>query len=157
MDKFLKTVIIGAASGAAAAYFLSTEKGKEFKAKLTKAYQAYKQEPEHYQQTAKEKAAEYSQLAVDTFNDYKEKWQTGELTKDDLLSAAKEKAGQAAQFANEKVNEVKKKYYADDPSDAAAEDVTAEVDDIIIDYPETDDEADFSDTEQNQSETEEKQ
>ncbi|MEX2784317.1 YtxH domain-containing protein [Streptococcus sp. H49] len=156
MDKFLKTVIIGAASGAAAAYFLSTEKGKEFKAKLNKAYQAYKQEPEYYHQTAKEKAAEYSQLAVDTFNDYKEKWQTGELTKEDLFSAAKEKASQAAQFASEKVNEVKEKYDNAETTDSPSEDVTAEVDDIIIDYPETDDDTDFSDTEQNQSETEEK-
>lgn len=31
MSNFLKTLVIGAASGAAAAYFLSTEKGKVLK------------------------------------------------------------------------------------------------------------------------------
>lgn len=36
MSKLLKNVIIGVASGAAAAYFLSTEKGKEFQRKLLK-------------------------------------------------------------------------------------------------------------------------
>ena len=153
MHKFLKTVIVGAASGAAAAYFLSTEKGKEFKVKLTKAYEAYKQEPEHYHQAAKEKAAEYSQLAVDTFNDYKEKWQTGELTKEDIISAVREKTNQAVQFANEKMNEAKEKCSDTETSDSEADrqddDVTEEAEDIIIDYTDTDEKADSSDSEQN--------
>ncbi|MFU1806113.1 YtxH domain-containing protein, partial [Enterococcus faecium] len=41
MSKLLKNVIIGVASGAAAAYFLSTEKGKKFQKKAAKAYEAY--------------------------------------------------------------------------------------------------------------------
>ena len=34
MSKFLNTLIIGAASGAAAAYFFTTEKGKAVKARI---------------------------------------------------------------------------------------------------------------------------
>ena len=72
MSKLLRNVIIGVASGAAAAYFLSTEKGKELQKKASKAYQAYKENPSEYHQKAKDKATEYTDLAVDTFNDYKE-------------------------------------------------------------------------------------
>ena len=71
MSKLLRNVIIGVASGAAAAYFLSTEKGKELQKKASKAYQAYKENPSEYHQKAKDKATEYTDLAVDTFNDYK--------------------------------------------------------------------------------------
>lgn len=45
MSKLLRNVIIGVASGAAAAYFISTEKGKELQKKASKAYQAYKENP----------------------------------------------------------------------------------------------------------------
>ena len=53
MSKLLKNVIIGVASGAAAAYFLSTEKGKKFQKKAAKAYEAYKENPAEYHQKAK--------------------------------------------------------------------------------------------------------
>src|SRR3712207_8588939 len=43
LSNFLKTLVIGAASGAAAAYFLSTEKGKVLKARAQRAYEAYRQ------------------------------------------------------------------------------------------------------------------
>ena len=91
MSKLLKNVIIGVASGAAAAYFLSTEKGKEFQKKAAKAYEAYKENPAEYHQKAKDKATEYTDLAVDTFNDYRQKFESGELTTDEFLDTVKEK------------------------------------------------------------------
>ncbi|SEI50560.1 YtxH domain-containing protein [Streptococcus equinus] len=135
MSKLLRNVIIGVASGAAAAYFLSTEKGKELQKKATKAYQAYKENPSEYHQKAKDKATEYTDLAVDTFNDYKEKFESGELTTDEFLEVVKEKGQAAADFASEKVSEFTSKVSeAVDEADDVKEETKAEVDDIIIDY-----------------------
>lgn len=135
MSKLLRNVIIGVASGAAAAYFLSTEKGKELQKKATKAYQAYKENPCEYHQKAKDKATEYTDLAVDTFNDYKEKFESGELTTDEFLEVVKEKGQAAADFASEKVSEFTSKVSeAVDEVDDVKEETKAEVDDIIIDY-----------------------
>lgn len=135
MSKLLRNVIIGVASGAAAAYFLSTEKGKELQKKATKAYQAYKENPSEYHQKAKDKATEYTDLAVDTFNDYKEKFESGELTTDEFLEVVKEKGQAAADFASEKVSEFTSKVSeAVDEADDVKEETKAEVADIIIDY-----------------------
>lgn len=135
MSKLLRNVIIGVASGAAAAHFLSTEKGKELQKKATKAYQAYKENPSEYHQKAKDKATEYTDLAVDTFNDYKEKFESGELTTDEFLEVVKEKGQAAADFASEKVSEFTSKVSeAVDEADDVKEETKAEVDDIIIDY-----------------------
>lgn len=131
MSKLLRNVIIGVASGAAAAYFLSTEKGKELQKKATNAYQAYKENPSEYHQKAKDKATEYTDLAVDTFNDYKEKFESGELTTDEFLEVVKEKGQAAADFASEKVSEFTSKV---SEADDVKEETKAEVDDIIIDY-----------------------
>lgn len=156
MSKLLRNVIIGVASGAAAAYFLSTEKGKELQKKATKAYQAYKENPCEYHQKAKDKATEYTDLAVDTFNDYKEKFESGELTTDEFLEVVKEKGQAAADFASEKVSEFTSKVSeAVDEADDVKEETKAEVDDIIIDYTPKD-ETPSSETEQTET-TEDKE
>lgn len=135
MSKLLKNVIIGVASGAAAAYFLSTEKGKKFQKKAAKAYEAYKENPAEYHQKAKDKATEYTDLAVDTFNDYRQKFESGELTTDEFLDTVKEKGKAAADFASEKVSEFTSKVSeAVNEAEEAKEETKAEVDDIIIDY-----------------------
>jgi len=136
MNKFVKNLIVGAASGAAAAYFLTTEKGKEFKQRAENAYKAYKENPDEYHQMAKEKANEYSTLAKDTFNDYKEKFESGELTKEDVLSAVKEKSDEVVDFASDLVSQVSSKF--SDVKDKVVDDEVKEEapanDDIIIDY-----------------------
>ena len=119
--------------------YTSTEKGKELQKKASKAYQAYKENPSEYRQKAKDKATEYTDLAVDTFNDYKEKFESGELTTDEFLEVVKEKGQAAADYATEKVSELTSKVsdVVDDVADKAGdvkEDVEAEVGDIIIDY-----------------------
>ena len=135
MSKLLKNVIIGVASGAAAAYFLSTEKGKEFQKKAAKAYEAYKENPAEYHQKAKDKATEFTDLAVDTFNDYRQKFESGELTTDEFLDTVKEKGKAAADFASEKVSGFTSKVSeAVNEAEEIKEETKAEVDDIIIDY-----------------------
>lgn len=136
MSKWISTVIVGIASGATTAYFLSSEKGKEVKNRAMKAYQAYRKHPESYHQKAKEKAYEYSNLAVDTFYDYKEKFESGELTKEDVVSVVKEKSDEVVSKASDVIEYIKSKVHAvaeEEKEVVATEDVKAEVDDIVID------------------------
>ena len=49
MSKFLNTLIIGAASGAAAAYFFTTEKGKAVKSRIDEEIASLKEEHKAYQ------------------------------------------------------------------------------------------------------------
>ena len=56
MSKFLNTLIIGAASGAAAAYFFTTEKGKAVKTRIDEEIASFKEDPKAYQNQVVEKA-----------------------------------------------------------------------------------------------------
>ncbi|MFC3932793.1 YtxH domain-containing protein [Streptococcus dentapri] len=135
MGKLVKTFVVSTAVGAAAGYFLLTDKGKEVKKKAIDLVNDYKDNSEAYNQAAKEKAGEYRDLALNTFHNYKEKFETGELTKEDIFETVKEKAAQANEFANEKAVVVKDKLskIKEEPGQVTQ----AEVDDIVIDYSES--------------------
>ena len=57
MSKFLNTLIIGAASGAATAYFFTTEKGKAVKTRIDEEIASFKEDPKAYQNQVVEKLA----------------------------------------------------------------------------------------------------
>ena len=109
MSKFLNTLIIGAASGAAAAYFFTTEKGKAVKARIDEEIASFKEDPKAYQNQVVEKVSDYKELAVDTFQDYKTKFENGDITATDLTKAVQEKTAQVADFAKEALNSSRKK------------------------------------------------
>ena len=91
MSKFLNTLIIGAASGAAAAYFFTTEKGKAVKARIDEEIASFKEDPKAYQNQVVGKASDYKDLAVDTFQDYKTK-ESFELIKEKTAQVTPEQA-----------------------------------------------------------------
>ena len=124
MSKFLNTLIIGAASGAAAAYFFTTEKGKAVKARIDEEIASFKEDPKAYQNQVVEKASDYKDLAVDTFQDYKTKFENGNITADDLTKAVQEKTAQVTP----------------EQADVEAE-TKAIVDDIVIDIKDISEEA----------------
>lgn len=137
MSKFLNTLIIGAASGAAAAYFLTTEKGQAFKKRVDQEVANFKENPKAYQDQVIEKATTYKDLAVDTFQDYKTKFENGEITADDLTQAVQEKTAQVAEFAKESFELIKEKTAQVTPEQAEVQALTtATVDDIVIDLQE---------------------
>ena len=134
MSKFLNTLIIGAASGAAAAYFFTTEKGKAVKSRIDEEIASFKEDPKAYQNQVVEKASDYKDLAVDTFQDYKTKFENGEITADDLTKTVQEKTAQVADFAKESFELIKEKTAQVTPEQADVEAETkAIVDDIVID------------------------
>ena len=124
MSKFLNTLIIGAASGAAAAYFFTTEKGKAVKTRIDEEIASFKEDPKAYQNQVVEKASDYKDLAVDTFQDYKTKFKNGDITADDLTKAVHEKTAQVTP----------------EQADVEAE-TKAIVDDIVIDIKDISEEA----------------
>lgn len=132
MGKLLKSIILGAASGAAAAYFLGTEKGKDIVAKAKENFEGYKANPDVYHEVAKEKVAEYKDLATETFAEYKDKWESGEFSADNIGQAVKA----TVQQVKEKVNETVQTVSEDDIIivDVPEEEVVKE--DIVIDLTE---------------------
>lgn len=134
MSKFLNTLIIGAASGAVAAYFFTTEKGKAVKARIDEEIASFKEDPKAYQKQVVEKANDYKDLAVDTFQDYKTKFENADITADDLTKAVQEKTAQVAEFAKDSFELIKEKTVQMTPEQAEMEAKTqAMVDDIVID------------------------
>ena len=134
MSKFLNTLIIGAASGAAAAYFFTTEKGKAVKARIDEEIASFKEDPKAYQNQVVEKVSDYKELAVDTFQDYKTKFENGDITATDLTKAVQEKTAQVADFAKESFELIKEKtaQVTSEQANVKAE-TKAIVDDIFID------------------------
>ena len=134
MSKFLNTLIIGATSGAAAAYFFTTEKGKAVKARIDEEIASFKEDPKAYQNQVVEKVSDYKELAVDTFQDYKTKFENGDITATDLTKAVQEKTAQVADFAKESFELIKEKTAQVTPEQANVKAETkAIVDDIFVD------------------------
>lgn len=130
MAKFGKSVLIGATIGVAAAYFLNTRKGKEVKDKANEFITDYKDNTEEYNQLALAKANSYKDMAVEAFNDYKSKYENGDLTVDDLVEQVKEKATLVKDVAVNTLNQVT----SDTDVKEKVVKSTAEVDDIVINY-----------------------
>lgn len=132
MAKLGKSLLIGATVGAAAAYFFSTTKGKEAKEKASEFITDYKENTEEYNQRALDKANSYKEKAVEKFNDYKSKYDNGDLTLEDVVDQVKEKASLVKDMAVNTLNQVTSE------GDVREKSVknTAEVDDIVIEYPE---------------------
>ena len=60
---FFKHLIIGATSGAAAAYFFTTEKGKAVKARIDEEIASFKEDPKNIKIKWWKKLADYKDLA----------------------------------------------------------------------------------------------
>lgn len=138
--KFFKTLLLSAATGAAAAYFFNSRKGQEVAEKVKETYDDYKANPSDYHQKAKDLANEYKDLAVTTYQDYKGKVENGELTKEDVFATVKDKATQAVDVAGQMFSQVTDKWSEVTvvrPETSEEPTLKAEVDDIVIDYPET--------------------
>lgn len=133
MAKFAKTLVTGLAAGAALGYFLSTEKGRDLKEKGLDLAKDYKENPEVYYHKAKQTVGDYSNLASQTFQEYKGKFESGELTSDDVIASVKEQAKAVGEVVLGQAQDLKEKAAAGarQPNSSDAEDSQA----IIIDYP----------------------
>lgn len=88
-NKFLTTLVLGAA---AAAVFLATKTGKTVKDKVVGYIKDYQEDPEAKHAEWVDKAQELKDQAMETYSDVKYKFETGELTTEDLVESVRTKA-----------------------------------------------------------------
>ena len=142
MSKGFKTLVTGLLSGVALSYWLKTDKGKAFSQKAQETLKHYKNNPQAFHQATSQKVADYKDLTVNTFKDVKGKFDTGELTKEDIVATVKDKVTQASDFAvktleqvKDQLNKTKESLLEHEP--IAPEATSAQVDDIVIHYEDT--------------------
>ncbi|MGT2665703.1 YtxH domain-containing protein [Streptococcus rifensis] len=93
-NKFFTTVLLGAAGGAAAAMFLASKTGKAVKQKVAEFLTDYQEDPDAKHSEWAERANEIKNQAVEKYSDVRHKFETGELTTDDLVEVVREKAAE---------------------------------------------------------------
>ncbi|MDQ0222532.1 YtxH domain-containing protein [Streptococcus moroccensis] len=91
-NKFFTTVLLGAAGGAAAAMFLASKSGKAVKQKVAEFLTDYQEDPDAKHSEWAERANDLKNQAVEKYSDVRHKFETGEITTDDIVETVKGKA-----------------------------------------------------------------
>ncbi|BAW17208.1 YtxH domain-containing protein [Streptococcus intermedius] len=115
MGKF-SSILLGTISGAAAAVFLTSKKGKEVTAKVSDFMNEVKENPDDFKDQVVQKANHFSNQAVETVNQAKEKVESGEITGETVLDSVKEATKQVVDFSQEKFKEWKEKMETEEVS-----------------------------------------
>lgn len=108
MGKF-SSILLGTLSGAAAAVFLTSKKGKEVTAKVSDFMNGVKENPDDFKEQVVQKANHFSNQAAEAVNQAKEKVESGEITGETILDSVKEVTKQVVDFSQEKMQEWKEK------------------------------------------------
>ena len=108
MGKF-SSILLGTISGAAAAVFLTSKKGKEVTAKVSDFMNDVKENPDDFKEQVVQKANHFSNQAAEAVNQAKEKVESGEITGETILDSVKEATKQVVDFSQEKMQEWKEK------------------------------------------------
>ena len=108
MGKF-SSILLGTISGAAAAVFLTSKKGKEITAKVSDFMNEVKENPDDFKDQVVQKANQFSNQAVEVVNQAKEKVESGEITGETVLDSVKDATKQVVDFSQEKMQEWKEK------------------------------------------------
>lgn len=108
MGKF-SSILLGTISGAAAAVFLTSKKGKEVTAKVSDFMNDIKENPDDFKDQVVQKANHFSNQAAEAVNQAKEKVESGEITGETILDSVKEATKQVVDFSQEKMQEWKEK------------------------------------------------
>ena len=89
MGKF-SSIVLGAASGAAVAIFLSSEKGKEVRARVSNFIKEVQENPDEFKEQVCHSATDLKNQTVDTVTQVRDKVNNGEITKESILTSVKE-------------------------------------------------------------------
>ena len=108
MGKF-SSILLGTLSGAAAAVFLTSKKGKEVTAKVSDFMNGVKENPDDFKEQVVQKANHFSNQAAEAVNQAKEKVESGEITGETILDSVKEVTKQVVDFSQENMQEWKEK------------------------------------------------
>ena len=88
MGKF-SSIVLGAVSGAAAAVFLSSKKGKEVTARVNDFIKEVQENPEEFKEQVIHSAVDLKDQAVETVSQVRDKVNNGEITRETILTSVK--------------------------------------------------------------------
>lgn len=108
MGKF-SSIVLGAASGAVAAIFLSSEKGKEVRARVSNFIKEVQENPDEFKEQVCHCATDLKNQTVDTVTQVKAKVNNGEITKESILTSVKETTKEMLDYSQDKFQAIKEK------------------------------------------------
>ena len=108
MGKF-SSIVLGAASGAVAAIYLSSENAKEGRATGSNFNKEVQEKPEEVNEQVCHSATELKNHAVDTVSQVKDKVNNGEITKESILTSVKETTKEMLDYSQDKFQAIKEK------------------------------------------------
>lgn len=108
MGKF-PSIVLGAASGAVAAIFLSSEKGKEVRARVSNFIKEVQENPDEFKEQVCHSATGLKNQTVDTVTQVRDKVNNGEITKESVLTSVKETTKEMLDYSQDKFQALKEK------------------------------------------------
>ncbi|WP_304948387.1 YtxH domain-containing protein [Streptococcus sinensis] len=106
----ISSLLLGAVSGAAAAYFLTSKKGKEVTEKVQDFVSDYRENPDKTHEVVVQSVKDFSDQAVKTINQTKEKVEKGEITAGTVLESVKDTTKSVVDYSQDKFQEIKEKF-----------------------------------------------
>ncbi|MCY7218116.1 YtxH domain-containing protein [Streptococcus cristatus] len=106
----ISSLLLGAVSGAAAAYFLTSKKGKEITEKVQDFVVDYREDPDKTHEAVVQSVKDFSDQAVKAINQTKEKVENGEITAETVLESVKDTTKSVVDYSQDKFQEIKEKF-----------------------------------------------
>ena len=122
----ISSLLLGAVSGAAAAYFLTSKKGKEINQKVQDFVVDYREDPDKTHEAVVQSVKDFSDQAVKAINQTKEKVENGEITAETVLESVKDTTKSVVDYSQDKFQEIKEKFEKEE------EILEEEISDIVV-------------------------
>ena len=122
----ISSLLLGAVSGAAAAYFLTSKKGKEITEKVQDFVVDYREDPDKTHEAVVQSGKDFSDQAVKAINQTKEKVENGEITAETVLESVKDTTKSVVDYSQDKFQEIKEKFEKEE------EILEEEISDIVV-------------------------
>ena len=122
----ISSLLLGAVSGAAAAYFINSKKVKEITEKVQDFVVDYREDPDKTHEAVVQSVKDFSDQAVKAINQTKEKVENGEITAETVLESVKDTTKSVVDYSQDKFQEIKEKFEKEE------EILEEEISDIVV-------------------------
>ena len=122
----ISSLLLGAVSGAAVAYVLTSKKGKEITEKVQDFVVDYREDRDKTHEAVVQSVKDFSDQAVKAINQTKEKFENGEITAETVLESVKDTTKSVVDYSQDKFQEIKEKFEKEE------ENLEEEISDIVV-------------------------
>lgn len=122
----ISSLLLGAVSGAAVAYVLTSKKGKEITEKVQDFVVDYREDRDKTHEAVVQSVKDFSDQAVKAINQTKEKFENGEITAETVLESVKDTTKSVVDYSQDKFQEIKEKFEKEE------EILEEEISDIVV-------------------------